>query len=85
MGSPRGNDPHNVTPYGEGDEKRISGHLADRLAPFFSILAPPVYALQAALVRKHKRGMGKIKTAFAERQAAFRFIPFEYHMGGSAV
>jgi len=44
-----------------------------------------IYTLQAALVRKYKCGMSEIEAPFLERETAFRFIPFEYHMGGIAV
>jgi len=55
------------------------------LAALFLVVASPIHALEATLVRKHKRRVCEIEPAICECATALRFVLFEYHMGGIAV
>jgi hypothetical protein len=85
MGSPCGNDAYNVAPQRENDEVCFSGDLSNRLAALFLVVASPIHALETTAVRKYKRRVCEIEAATRKRTATFRFVPFEYHMGGIAV
>jgi hypothetical protein len=63
MCSSRRYDSQDVASNGEDDEIGFSFHLAYCLSAFFSIVAPTVYAFQAALVLKDPRGIVEIKAA----------------------
>jgi hypothetical protein len=55
------------------------------LAALFLVVASPIHALEATLVRKHKRRVCEIEATICKCAAALRFVPLEYHMGGIAV
>ena len=69
----------------EHNEVGLTVYFTNRLAAFFAIVAPPVYAFQPVRVSEHPRRVGEIKAAIRIGPAAFPIVPLEYHMGGIAV
>jgi len=85
MCSPGRNNSDRIGSVGEDNEEYSTFNLADRLATFFTVVAPPIDPFQSVRVRKHACCVSKIKATLPERDITLGVVPLEYHMGGIAV